>query len=128
MSLKGAFCCLFYDPGSPAAPGTAVNPVRAQQQEARRDAMRQLVGQACRRPQPTVRPAAPPQQVMPQRPTLRPRLPPGRKSPSRKASRAGCRAQAGYTADPHASQGDIPAVQGRGCRGSCPGGRIPEVI
>jgi predicted nucleic acid-binding Zn-ribbon protein len=53
-------------------PGAAVNPVRAQQQEAKRDAMRQLVGQALSRPQPTVRPAAPPQKVMPQQPTITP--------------------------------------------------------
>jgi predicted nucleic acid-binding Zn-ribbon protein len=59
---------------APPHPGAAVNLVRAQQQEAKRDAMRQLVGQALSRPQPTVRPAAPPQQVMPQRPTITPAL------------------------------------------------------
>jgi hypothetical protein len=53
-------------------PGAPVSPVRTPQQEAKREAMRQLVSQALARPQPTVRPAAPPQQVMPQRPTISP--------------------------------------------------------
>lgn len=56
-------------PGMPPARPVAA-PVRSQQQDARREAFRQLVGQAIDRPQPTVRPAAPPQRVMPQQPGL----------------------------------------------------------
>ena len=56
--------------GVPPRAGVPVNPVRAQQQEVKREALRQLVGRAMERPQPTVRPAAPPQRVMPQHPNI----------------------------------------------------------
>jgi len=73
MPPKGRELRFIPRPGAvPPRPGTVVNPVRVQQQEAKREAMRQLVGQALSRPQPTVRPAAPPQKVMPQQPTFTP--------------------------------------------------------
>lgn len=57
---------------APLRPAAPVNPVLSQQQDVRREAFRQLVGQAMDHPQPTVRPAAPPQRVMPQQPGLVP--------------------------------------------------------
>jgi len=55
---------------TPPRPGVPVNPVRSQQQDVRSNALRQLMGQSLDRPQPTFRPAAPPQRVMPQQPNL----------------------------------------------------------
>lgn len=57
---------------TPIRPGVPVNPVRAQQQAVKREALRQLVGKSFQRPQPTVRPATPPQRVMPQKPNPAP--------------------------------------------------------
>lgn len=56
---------------APPRPGGPAMPARSPQQDARREAFRQLVGQAIDHPQPTVRPAGPPQRVMPQQPGSR---------------------------------------------------------